>query len=521
MKRRNFLSLFLVISLVVTGFSITAEAGKITKNSGFGNANQELNVAEWYDANENLVFENGKLIIPKDSDGETRIISKEMAVSGTYYKDMVSIKGTMRFTQLPQGEKFILAFGLSHVEALSEEPNNIEIAFMNQGSLAVEVTYYDENGEGQAIVPMKNTGMSVGSSLNIYAVITTDRTIKMNINGKNIFDATIPGTGEGRVGFLQTGSCGVEISDFVATFVKYDRPENTNIFEDFEQEYLNANLFECWVKSAAKSPAHLAIQEYDGNHVLEYRNTQLAFLSTKYSYSNFELTFDVPYYCRTTTKDDAGNVVMTPANDFSVSFGDIAVNAKGDFYTESTELILFSPASVSGYNYRPKKFAYQFTGTDFFDLNSNEGFSVHIKMVDGHLTVAMKALDDKNYTTVGEADYDNAKTGPIKFWTSGFGNCAIDNICITNLDKEPNLIEVEYKSAMIEQADFDYQTAELVFRENVNADNEDKEDVEEFHWQAIVLPTVTLCFVILAISTIISILQRRRIRKMEVNEHEA
>ena len=143
MKRRNktrigyFLSLFLVVSLFVTSFSLNAEAGKITKNSGFGNANQELNVADWYDANENLTFENGKLIIPKDSDGDTRIISKEMAVSGTYYKDMVSVQGTMRFTQLPQDEKFILAFGLSNIEAYSGEPNNIEIAFMNQGSLAV------------------------------------------------------------------------------------------------------------------------------------------------------------------------------------------------------------------------------------------------------------------------------------------------------------------------------------------------------------------------------------------------
>ena len=524
MKRRNktrigyFLSLFLVISLFVTSFSLNAEAGKITKNSSFGNANKELNVAEWYDANENLTFENGKLIIPKDSDGDTRIISKEMAVSGTYYKDMVSAKGTMRFTQLPQGEKFILAFGLSNIEAYSGEPNNIEIAFMNQGSLAVEVTYYDENGEGQVIVPVKNTGISVGSNMNFNAVVTTEQTIKMSINGRSIFDAKLSGTGEGRVGLLQTGSCGVEISDFSATFVKYDRPENTNIFEDFEQDYINANVFECWVKSAAKSPAYLAIQEYEGNHVLEYRNTQLAFLSTKYSYSNFELTFDVPYYCRTTTKDDAGNVIMTRANDFSVSFGDTAVNAKGDFYTESTELVLFSQGSVSGYNHSPKKFSYSFTGTDFFDLNSNEGFSVHMKMVDGHLTVAMKALGAKTYTTVGEADYDNAKSGPIKFWTSGYGNCAIDNIRITNLDQDPNIIEVEYKSAMIEQDDFDYQTAELVFREEASAD---KEDVEEFRWKEIVLITVSTCFVILVISTIISILQRRRIRKMEVNKDEA
>ena len=106
----------------------------------------------------------------------------------------------------------------------------------------------------------------------------------------------------------------------------------------------------------------------------------------------------------------------------------------------------------------------------------------------------------------------------FKFWTSGYGNCAIDNIRITNLDQDPNIIEVEYKSAMIEQDDFDYQTAELVFREEASAD---KEDVEEFRWKEIVLITVSTCFVILVTSTIISILQRRRIRKMEVNKDEA
>ena len=71
---------------------------------------------------------------------------------------------------------------------------------------------------------------------------------------------------------------------------------------------------------------------------------------------------------------------------------------------------------------------------------------------------------------------------------------------------------------MIEQDDYDYQAAELVFREDANAD---EEDVEEFRWKGLVLITVSTCFVILVISTIISILQRRRIRKMEVNKDEA
>ena len=142
---------------------------------------------------------------------------------------------------------------------------------------------------------------------------------------------------------------------------------------------------------------------------------------------------------------------------------------------------------------------------------------MYIKMVDGHLTVKMKALGAKNYTTVGEADYENAKTGPIKFWTSGYGNCAIDNIRLTNLDEDPNTIEVEYKSAMIEQDDFDYQPAKLTFKEVGDTDDE---ETQQFSWKEPVLTTVIICFLILVISTIISILRRRRIRKMEVKQDE-
>ena len=457
---------FACLGLVISGTCLTVSAGLITKKVVFYNSDGELNVTDWNDVNENLSVENGTLTVPNNSDSDTRLISKEIAVKDEYFEDMATVKGKIRFNQLPKDEKFILAFGLSSVESLLAEPGNVEIEFTNHSGISVALVCYDQNGDSKTVAAPTKIGASVGGLFEINATLKNNQQLVLSINGREIIRSQIPVSGVGRIGFLQTGSCGASMSDFEVSFFKYERPENANVKEDFEKGFFNDNLFVSSTQRSNGSPSYLAIVEKDGNHFLEYRNTGLAFFGTKYSYSNFEMTFDILYYCRVTTKDENGKVIMKPANDFSVSIGDMAVKGKGDFYMESTELILFSQVGVSGYIHRPSKFRYSFKENKLIDTSTNEGLSVYIKMVDGNLKVGVKPLSNKSadYTMVCDSYYENFRSGPIKFWSTGLANCAIDNIVINNLDREANVKEVDYKSSEIIQKDFEYKPTKWKFK---------------------------------------------------------
>ena len=148
-----------------------------------------------------------------------------------------------------------------------------------------------------------------------------------------------------------------------------------------------------------------------------YHNAKLTYFGTKHAYSNFELTFDVPYYLRNMVKDDNGNMTAAPTMEFLVSLGDDAVDFNGFGYATSTEAIRFTKDSVHGLNHSPEKFRAEYASRGYFDPTTNEGFSVLVRMIDGHLEVGIKALDAEKFDILAQADYEDFRTGYIKIWS--------------------------------------------------------------------------------------------------------
>ena len=93
-------------------------------------------------------------------------------------------------------------------------------------------------------------------------------------------------------------------------------------------------------------------------------------------------------------------------------------------------------------------------------------------------------------------------TGYIKFWTTGDGNVAIDNIQIKNLDKNPNQIEVPFEPAVIKVSDFEYEKPELVFKETANATS----DTGALQWNTVFVYVLIGCIGLLIISAIVMLL---------------
>ena len=518
---KRILSIFILTILLTVAFEIPSKAGEVSTLSNLVGENGALNATDWFDPNDILKISDGTLVIPNESTGETRMISKVFSKADGICEELEQLLCDIEFTQLPEGEKFIFGFGLPSVEAYSGECGNVEVEFQNRNGLQVGIKAYDQNGDEHVVAEAKSCGGRVGAKLSVKVVITTEKQITVAVNEKEIVRGTLPVTGEGRVGVLQTGNCGARISNLRVKLTQYDRPENPEFIENFEEGIYNANLFTVKHLEGRRLPSALCVEEYEGSNVLRFRNTGLSYFGTKYTYSNFELTFDIPYFVRQFVRDEAGNVLEAPTM-FGVSMGDTAKEfANYEYgYAGSTDLVYFESDYVYSHNQKPVLIQKQYSDMGFFDKNTNEGFSVQIRMVDGHLTVGMKALKEETFQVIAEADYEDMRTGYIKMWTLGDGNVAVDNIQLKNLDVDANVIEVPFKAALIEVTDYDYKEDKLTFMPDVKGEVKQEEGTP---LRAIVTYTVIGSLALLASSAVFMLvmIQRKKKKNVEVKEDEA
>lgn len=505
MKAIKRIALLLIAVFVITPVML-AQAGTVNKNVSLLTDGQ-INSTDWFDAEDSTYVEEGKLILPADPTISTRVISKMIAQKDAVNEVMFEVSAKLRIVQLSESDKFIFAMGLDSIEAFSEEAGNIQIEITNNGALQLGVVSYNEEGVPSIVVAPKSIGVKLDKDFALSVVATSDNQIKVSIDGRIVCTAVIEGDLEGRIGFLQTGACGAQIAACEAAFTKYERPENPNVAEDFETEIFNKNWFTTNFISSVRYPAYVAVEELDGNNVLMFHNAKLTYFGTKYAYSNFELTFDVPYYLRNMIKDESGYLLAAPTAEFLVSVGDDAVDFNGFGYATSTEAIRFTKDTVHGMNHTPEKFRANYGSKGYFDMSSNEGFSVLVRMVNGYLEVGVKALNADKYDILTKTYYEDFRTGYVKIWSVNDANFAIDNFKITNLDDKGNVIDAGFQGATIIQDDFDYVPAEPVFRPTEGAKAEAKTD-----WTP-VLYTAIGCAGLLLVSMIVKAFLTKKAKK--------
>lgn len=452
---------------------ISALAGKGTSISSPVLEEDNLNQTNWYFLDSNIVSKDGVLVIPSDtSTAETRFIAKDVSKVDSAVQEMTSVDITMRLTALPKGQKFILAFGLPSLEAYSGETGNVEMVFTNEGGLKISVVEYTANGEA-TILAAKSCGVSINKEFTMEAVITSDSILTVKINGNQLCERKLQVSGAGRFGVLQTGSCGAEISKLTHICSYYETPENVNISEDFENGDFNVNALYSTSKGNGLYPSAIKVDEYNGSKVLRFQNTGWAYVATKYKYSNFEISFDMPYFSRETVYDENGVMIAKPSELIGISWGSEQSEPTGYGYVYDIDLVTLRSNMIRS----ELRSAWSATLTDLnvTDLETNDGYSIKFSVVDGHTTFQVKALTADKYITIGEADYELQRSGYIYLWSTGNANCAIDNLKITNLDNNPKLVEVERKSSLITADDYELTEEEktLIFRED--ADKKNKE----------------------------------------------
>ena len=465
-KRLAVLLLCVCAALLIC--KIPSEAGSsdlIVDKTSFA---EELDTSIWYASDSRVSAKDGKLEFSEESKKSTTIITKMVAKKTGYHDELVRLEATMNLRSIPEGKTFASVLGLGSVEAKLGDPGNVEIRFTNNNGLKLSVVAYDQDGKETEVVAPQSIGAA--ANVTIKAVVSADGILNFSLNGKQLYNGQIPVSGEGRVGFLQDGSCAVSVSDVNIVAHRYDRPENCNIQEDFEKESININELTARMVyvSGHFVPYGMEIAEYDGNRVMDFKNMSLAYLGTMYQYSNFELTFDVLRLQRVEELDEEGNVCVPKNENIVVSFGDEATDYEDWGYELAPDAVVFDSSSrVYSMNQEHLTQAGQ-KGYDYASEDCDKDFTIRVSVIDGIVTVSMKWADENQFTEILKYKIsDITPLGYVHIWAAGqYTNFSVDNLSIINKDNDPELVEVEFKSAVYDvPEDFVYEKIGYVYRE--------------------------------------------------------
>lgn len=469
---------------------------------------ESLESANWNNPEGDVVIEEGTLVFPEESTEYTRFITKSPVKLEKTTAVLVKVTTSMTLEAVPQGGSFVLAFGLSGIESEMGEEGNIEVSFTNDGGIKAGITYYDEEEGAKVLAQPVNSGISLGRAAKVAVEISTDSVIKVTVNGRTVCSASLPVNGEGRVGFLQTGECSVKFSNLELVHYQYDRPENANISEDFEKGEMDASkLTAKMLSSATNYQAGQSIEAYNGSQVFMHRNIGQSYLATLYQYSNFEMTFDVPYINVEREFTEEGNLALVASGKIILSFGSEQADWESAKWDEATEAIVLENGIIYSNKNRENHTA-TLTKNPFTE---GKPFSIRVRMVDSVLTVGMKWLEEGQFETVLEYKLKGGTpTGHIHIWTPQAATYAIDNLKITNLDEGANLIETEYKSSKIQvPEDNQQEPMERVYAEI--------EDTNNFSWYLLIPATAIVGAVALGI-TVLATRGKKKEREATKNE---
>lgn len=467
-RLRNGLLLFALITLTAGNINVLpAKAGASTIVVDQTSFQDKLDDSVWSNPDNNVAVENNTLVFPRESTVETRLITKSAARFSSVEDELVNVKATLTLHHLPDNGKFILALGLSSIEAFTGESGNLEVQFTKVDGVKASVVAYGEDGE-QVVIAGKNVG-SMNHNLAVEVSVLKEGSMTLKINGRVIGKESIPVSGEGRVGFLQTGECQAKIQDVRIVSYRYDNPENCDIEEDFESGSMNLNLLTSKMTAfpSVYLPCYAKIEEYNGNHVFMCNNSGETYIGTLYEYSNFELSFDIPYIQTLSDWNEQGEAIKPISGDLVIGWGyqTPKPESAADYMLSEQSITFRSETKVIPQGYADKTMIAE--THPFFTAGCSRDVSVKVSVIDTNVTLFLKWTDESEWTEVMNYQM-GTKTplGYIQIWMLTPGNVAIDNLKIVNKDENPQLTDVDTKYEYLDKADdYVYQQEEDVYHD--------------------------------------------------------
>lgn len=500
--------------LVCCFLAMPVSAGVSTITLDTSSFEEGVDATVWNDPEGDLLAEGGVLTFPKESTQYSRLISKSMVKISKSHDVLLEGNYRLKLNTMPDKGEFILAFGMGSIESYVGDMDNLEVALINDGGIKVAVRAFEETGVPVEVVAPTAISARVGSTVTVKVTVMVDGTITVTAAGKKV-TGKVPFTPEGSVGFLQTGGCGVTVTDMSIKSYRCDEPENSNFTETFDDDNFNANLLFSKGVGSSYSPSYVSVEQYEGNDVMMFNNCGPSTISTMQKYSNFEITFDVPYLQRTDLVGDSAEVIKPRSWWIGIAYGADVIDGNTFGYEDAADMVYFDRDSQVR-SLGMDKIVAGSEAYPFFSETETRPFSCMLRMEDAHVTVGVKWMDEEEFTIIGEYDRNDlvTPTGYVQIWTCGPASFAIDNIKLTNLDKNPNTVDVEFKTNKFRVPDdFDYDPdPEWVYRPT-DADAETF-TMEWYH----ILPIASLAVAVIAVVVTAVVVKGKKRKESAPNE---
>lgn len=310
-------------------------------------------------------------------------------------------------------------------------------------------------------------------SFEIYA----DGKLSVNMNEEEIYAGAAGDiSAEGYFGFTQTGKntsssnyIDIEIFSMNLTNEYYARPATPEtVTADFDEG--NINLKEWYITSVQGTGKGIYVD--DGALVFDGA-ARTSSITSQYSYSNFEFSFDVFDVMNTPKLDASGNPVEQASYWIGVGFGVGAESAMvagwtfNDAWVSGTFFYFHADTDpVTGARKGPTTFNLRVGGTDIMlgqvvdskydvfgaDFDPSTHVNILVRVVDGQLTIGLKLENEETHSIVYTHDYENGYTplGHVSIFADGVlaalpycANYKVDNIVLKNLDAKGSYIPKE------------------------------------------------------------------------------
>lgn len=448
-----------------------------------------------------VAAENGKAKFNTLSEKE-KLTTKTKAFNLKEYgvTTLLDFSSRLNFSSFAENGNFSMAFGLNNLknETGAEDSFAVKVNYDSASKkFSIGVSEYTKGGEISVYAPTVIGAIKINRDVTFKVFVDTDRNLTVSVlpTGASSETKLVSRYGlnvnpEGYISYISSGRNEIMLSDPQILVYEYDAPETIDYTETFDKNGYNSNVFYSASTASPITPSSLSVE----NGALRFKNTAAAYISTRYKYSNFELSFDITDMARTATFDDNGNVVSLINSWFGIAFGVNSIDEAPDTTTRYSTWLQLGRVVPGVENFvKPANVHYLLWDnngnwnnvtdpqymTDFNPWSTKydgEVINVKFAVTDGLVELFMKTDGNPDwggpYFTY---DFGKVKTGYVRIFTAGntgietkgieyndVGNFTIDNLSIKDTDHENAktlLPTPEYKSNLWGKTpDYDYKT---------------------------------------------------------------
>ncbi|MBQ8295423.1 MAG: hypothetical protein IJX87_03205 [Clostridia bacterium] len=335
---------------------------------------------------------------------------------------------------------------------------------------------------GETPIPGTEKGLT---ELTVETVLGSRGTLKVYINGESVFVGTAEYAYGGYCGFLTDGTGSAKDNYMIVTLATvslynsyYDRPTNANVTTNFENDEFNTTF---WNLSSQPYMSDFTNGTYTKDGKLYFDNVANDNkISTKYKYSNFDISFKLLDLRRDVVQSENGDKLYPVSAPFGVVFGtEFASMPFGTLENTCPNVYFESTPDASGVSIDPDTWNRTTYSTDLIITNvgsvkritlpakfdlwdvSKDGlvFDIKISVADDNLKVMLKYEFEETYTTVADITMNKGLSGHVYLWSTGnnyyeapysvgaqCGYCVFDDIVIKNTDDNGNVTEIPFTS---------------------------------------------------------------------------